>query len=115
MSSTARLKIMLSIDAFVVRENTMGTDDGASSHVTGAQVVEAKLLSSLVPTVPARRLRVGRIWRGRNWTTLVIPSVPMPSPRTLRRRRVGMIRQAATQEVTPVPFRLWAIRTGGRI
>jgi hypothetical protein len=113
-ASTARLKIMLSIDAFVIRENTMGTDDGAGSHVTGAQAVGAKLLSALVQTDAARRLRVVRIWRGRNWTTLVIPSVPLPSLRTLRKRRVGMIRQAATQVVAPVPPKLWAIRTGGR-
>ena len=107
------MKIMLSIDTFVVREHAVGTDDGASSHVTGAQVVKAKLRSPFAPTVGARRLRVGRIWRGRNWTTLVMSSVPLPSLRTLRRRRAGMIRQAATQEVTPVPFRLWAIRPGG--
>jgi len=92
----------------------MGTDDGASSHVTGAQVVDAKLLSPLLPTEDMRRLRVVRIWRGRNWTTLVIPSVPLPPLGTLRRRGVGMIRQAATQEATPVPSKLRAIRTGGR-
>ena len=92
------IKVGISILNYVVIESVDVTNTG------NLDLVGARPLRSL-PAIMVRRLRVFRRRRGRLWLALV--PVPNPPRGALRRRRVGLVRNAAALVAIPVPSRWW--------